>query len=426
MSNITSYSATPYPLTFKAVWTNENKHLDESLFEKATRYALFILNRLSTAIIVPSTRLSARNIEAINCRFETGWTHPVSAEEKLLKDNFRPVPIEVTTPDGIAIHGTFFKNTAATDSSPTVIFFQPNAIVSKHGAFDWILAQAALQEIPYNFVYFDYRGCGEKNNKPRSAKDLQLDGEGIYQFVKDKLRVPPKDIHFYGYSLGGGISANIKAMHKECTGNYVNERSFTAINEAMKNVLHRFIACAAGVISLLNWNIKAAKAIENLKGKTLIVHHPQDELMKKGASLYRHIFEQRAASSFPEISHLDLSTSNRTPDFIHGAPLSFFSNEKFDPGAEVAKFLFSSALSKNQRMIQIFRHSSLDFREKVYRVVARYDQNGGYYWGSGEDACHNRNGLSLSESQLAKAITLVKLRLDQVSLLQNRSFVEAL
>lgn len=419
MSNVTLENPTPQstqPLTFKAVWTNENKHLEEGILEKITKCALFLINRIATVLILPSTLKSKETIEEINNNFDQDWQSP---ENDFLRRNFTANPIEVTTPDHIPIKGTFFKNAAATESSPTVIFFQPNAAPSKADLFRWALFDSAIQEIPYNFVYFDYRGTDGSDNRPSSAKNLYLDGESIYQFVKDKLHVPEKDIHFYGYSLGGGISLNVKKMHQEeCTGKCVNDRSFTSINDVIKNILNKQfsgyiatpLACIASLFaSILGWNIDAASALENLKGKLLIVHHPKDELMEKNASLYRHVFEREQVPPSSEVFHLDLSRSQKEDLFFHGTKLPEFRTEEFNSTNEVTKFLFSLELSKSDRLIQIYRNSqSMDFRNKVHEEAARLYQDGGHYWGSGEDACNNRNGLSLTENQLVNAIAWAK------------------
>lgn len=392
------------PITFKAVWTDKNRHLDENFVEKITRYTFFIINRIAASLILPSVQASVKYIEAVDVAFEERWTWGSNPDYNLLKNNFSPLPINITTPDNVAIKGTFFKNARATKTSPTVIFFQPNAALSKCGVFDWALKQAALQEIPYNFVYFDYRGC-VTNPWPRSAKDLYLDGESIYQFVKDELHVPSKDIHFYGFSLGGGISSHIKEIHSECTGRYVIDRSFTSLNETIRHVLGKVLAFVPILfVSLLNWNMPSAKAIENLQGKTLIVHHPKDELMGNDASLHRHFFEKQTPPPSGLISHLDLNRSKQTVEFYHGSPLACFITNELNPVGEIAKFLFCSDLSLEQRMVQIYRGSSIEFQNKVHEAVAIRYQDGGWYWGSGADACNNRNGLSLNESELAIAV----------------------
>ncbi len=409
MSNITTINSPIQPITFKAVWTDENKHLDESFVEKITRYALFFINRIAGALILPSILASKKDIQAIDTMFKKQWSLDYNPDYKFLKNNFSPLAIRVTTPDNVEIEGTFFKNVRATNTSPTVVFFQPNAALSKEGIFNWLLKLAALQEIPYNFVYFDYRGC-VTDTWPNSSKDLYLDGESIYQFIRDELHVPAKDIHFYEFSLGGGVSSHIKEIHKECTGRYVIDRSFTSLNDTIRHILGKALGFIPTLLtSLLNWNMPSAKALENLRGKTLIVHHPKDELMGSNASLYRYFFESQAAPASGLISHLDLSRADQNVDFYHGAPLYYFANEEIDPPAEIAKFLFSSDLSLEQRMVQIYRNSKVEFQNKVHEVVAMRYQDGGFYWGSGADACNNRNGLSISESELSQAIYCAKM-----------------
>jgi hypothetical protein len=414
-----------HPMTFQAQWHENNQHLAETFLEKITRNFLFCVNKLITILVLPATQISQSRVEYICRMFNEKW----NMRHRFLNKNFTPSPIETATPDGVKLRGTFFKNVAASETAPTVIFFQPNAMISKQGVFDWILEQAALQEFPYNFVYFDYRGCGESEKiLPYSKKSLFLDGESIYQFVRDKLHVPPSDIHFYGWSLGGGISSNVKEIYAEHESCYGNERSFNSMTNVVKNFLsgffnHKFTfinstfnnilsvgltSIAAFWLSLLNWNIESTKAIENLKGKTLIIHHPEDEFMKKEASLYHSLFQRGIASS-PNIKELNLNRSSRKPPFIHGAPLFQFAHSDFDPEQEISKFLFSSNISFSERILNRFAVASSQFRNQVFSKIAQELQNGGLYWGSGEDAFYNRNGLSMTDEMRIQAIVWAKL-----------------
>jgi pimeloyl-ACP methyl ester carboxylesterase len=413
------------PITFQAQWFDNNKHLAETWIEKITRSFLFCMNNLVMSLVLPASQMSRERVQAIATAFKKKWSARIGMD-RFLNKNFTPRPIEVTTPDGVKLRGTFFKNVAASETAPTVICFQTNGILSKEGAYDWILGQAALQEFPYNFVYFDYRGCAESEGTPHLKKNLFLDGESIYQFVCDKLHVPPNDIHFYGWSLGGGVSANVKEIHNDSESRYVNERSFNYIDEVVKNVLNDFFDrrfyflnsrtrnllstgstwIAASWLSLLNWKIESVKAIENLKGKTLIVHHPEDELMKKEASLYHSLFQR--ATLFPNIQELNLDRSPSRSFFIHGAPLAAFGDDHFEPEDEISKFLFASTLSRSERILNRFAIANTRFRNQVFAQIAQEFQNGGLYWGSGEDAFYNRNGLSMTDEMRVLAIVKTK------------------
>jgi pimeloyl-ACP methyl ester carboxylesterase len=417
----TAFSA---PIAFQAHWFENNRHLAETLIEKITRTALFCINKLIICLVLPATQISQERVKTISDAFEKKW-HSQDETYRFLNKNFAPVPIEITTPDGVKLRGTFFKNVTALKTGPTVIFFQPNAMLSKQGAFDWVLTEAALQEFPYHFVYFDYRGCGESEGTPYSKKNLFLDGESLYQFVRDNLHVSPNDIHFYGWSLGGGISSNVKKIHSDNESRYVNERSFNSIENVIKNVLDLFIGhwinfisnsvkstLYTGIIwfadfwlSLLNWKIQSTKAIENLKGKTLIVHHSEDELMKNEASLYHSLFQRTKA--LPNLEELNLNHSTSHPSFIHGARLEAFADVEAEH--KIAQFLFSSNASFSERILNRFASASPQFRDQVFSCIAKDFQNGGSYRGSGEDAFYNRNGLSVTDAIRTYAIVKTKL-----------------
>jgi hypothetical protein len=407
MSAIVSNSNAP--LTFQAVWNEKNQQFAETFLEKITRTVFSFLNQFAVGLLLPALRHDREGVREVEREFEQRWS-PRTLNNHFLKSQFRPTPIEVTTPDGVKLRGTFFKNVGARESAPTVIFYQPNATISKQGRYDWVMAQAALQEFSYNFVYFDYRGCGGSDLvAPNSKKDLFLDGECITQFVKDKLRVPSKDIHFYGWSLGGGISANVKKIDEERKGNYVNERSFNSIRNVLKNLMPSPIAFIAGIaLWALNWDLDAVDAIEKLKGKTMVIHHPDDHLMRNEASLYHSLFQRGIAPS-SNIQELNLKQGPNQPNFIHGAPLEMFNHQNFYPEHEIAKFLFSSNTSYNERMLSRFALASPELKNKVFTVISNAYQNGGHYWGSGEDAFYNRNGQSLTDDMRVKAITFAKL-----------------
>ena len=396
-------------LNFTAAWQENNRHLSRTFFEKVKLIMTIFWNAIITVNLLPASTFDDASVKAINLDFQRKWNTD-SPDHQMLRKNFTPTPIEVTTPDGIKLSGTYFKNASAQETSPTVICFQPNAALSKQGVFDWLLKQAALQEFPYNFVYFDYRGCGESNSIACSQKDLFLDGESIYQFVRDKLRVPENDIHFYGWSLGGGVSSNVKALHPECRGNYVNERSFNRIGNVLTNIIPSLSSVASWILSALNWNIDAAAAFEKLKGKTLVVRHPEDEMMRGRADLYQSLIQRQLAPS-TAITDLDLSLSPTRANSFHCNPLGTFAVEDFNPEHAVSQFLFDSNTSFSARILERFaRGARADFRNAVFERIAREYQNGGRYWGSAEDAFYNRNGQTMTDAQRVEAIVTAKLQ----------------
>jgi hypothetical protein len=415
---------TPNGKVFQAEWNAQNKHLKETFLEKVARTVFFPINNLIARLVLQSTQAPASRVAETNNQFQSKW-----AEGRWLRTHFTPTPIEATTPDKVVLKGTFFKNVRAPENAPTVILFQPNNALSKEDTYDWLLTEAALQEFPYHFVCFDYRGTGESKGTPHSKKDLFLDGDTIFQYVRDKLHIPENEIHFYGWSLGGGVASNVK--NPESLSRFVNERSFNSIdnvvtnilkdnrlarNETLNTILHNktlntIIAKFAGFwTSFLNWNMESTKAIEKFKGKTLVVHHPRDEMMKGEASLYRSLF-QRATAPPPRVSEHNLERFFSFPDDIHGLPLEYFGSTNGDDNAghEVAKFLFGSNLSCQKRMLERFEAAPSEFKNRVFAKIAACEQHGGLYWGSGADQFYNRNGLTMSDATRVNAIVSEKM-----------------
>ena len=186
-------------------------------------------------------------------------------------------------------------------------------------------------------------GESASSSSPRSDKDLIVDGESIYQYALNQLQVPKEKIHFYGYSLGGGVSAHVKALHPEATGHYVNERSFASIPHVVS--MHTSKWCMGGVIgcivnkliSLLNWNLDSQSALKNIQGKTLVVYHPQDEVVGQGAGFCHH------AHAINKVEKIDLSEGNCFGHyFLHGDALSTFNTDKFKPEQQIIEFLKNS------------------------------------------------------------------------------------
>ncbi len=410
MSSATPLISNHAPLAFTASWSPENQHLTEGCLDQFNRCLFGLINYLVCRLILPSLNKNPDYVS--NCKqfFHRKWTTPQSDRDQFMVKNFTRTPLELTTPDGVKIEGTYFKNRIAAENAPTVIFFQPNAAISKEGCYDWILQRAALQKIPYNFVYFDYRGTTlDTEPAPKNAQDLYLDGDTVYQFVRDHLHVPIKDIHFYGWSLGGGVEVQVKKIHPECGGRCIIERSYSSILGVIDNVLPSALAfLAKSFVSLLNSNMDSTNAVKSFHRKTLIVHHPKDNMMRDNASLYASIFKQDAYIPLNHIAHLNLSTGQQLPCQIHTAPLAHFSNESFNPEDDVCKFLFASNQTLSQKMMQDFQRGTRDFRNNVYTYVATNFQDGGLYWKSGKDACLGRNGLSISNHELTQAIIEAK------------------
>ncbi len=343
MTPLSSSAATHQPYTFQAQWTEKNQHLQSSTGEKIKQFFLGFINNLCRRTVLPSSSLSNTQRQIAHENFHMFWHGKVSYPmQDLLRASYSPTSCTLTTPDGTELNATYFRHNEADETSDTVICFQPNAALSKMQAFQWLMKESLLKDKKTNFVIFDYRGCGESKGKAQSAKDLIQDADTVYQFVQNKLHVPPHKIHLYGWSLGGGISAELKALHPEHTGKYVNERSFKSLSKLCKTLTPstKFNRLAVNLLKFFGWNIKANRRIDSWAGEKKIVYHPQDPVIKtaglaqylQGKDLARHKEIMNLQDSIP------IPFGERINHHCH--PLVAYVSPPLSPKKEIADFLF--------------------------------------------------------------------------------------
>lgn len=412
----------PQTISFTAQWDASNSSLKNTLADTVSKVALYLLHRLAITLALPATGFSKNKVQ----QSKNNFNHSVLAHK------FQRKPIEVTTPDGVKLRGTFLQSPGCDTNAPVVIFSQPNAALHTESAFDSVLSYASSEHKKCNFILFDYRECGESEGIAIMAKDLVVDGESMYQFARDELKVDPKNIHMMGWSFGGGVTARVKALHPECSGNYVNDRSFIGLIETVNELFGRGIIAkiACALLRFLGWEaLNAGRALENLKGKTLITYHPKDEVIRDTAQLAKSPNAEMSNIQILELQGKQVSFHG-TGDYInfyHSHPLSEITQQNGKKAIEeVAEVLFSDVetFPKDQAHFQRFaRHfyecyikgnedswveniqeGGTEFQAKAYSYIARHFQGGGYYATSGEDAFFGRNGLSLTKAQKIQAL----------------------
>ena len=331
-------------ISFTAHWDATNSSLQDTLAEKVSKFTLYYLHRLSIGLALPATGIPKEIVQECKTSFV----------QSSFVNQFERKPIEITTPDGVKLRGTFLQTPGCDTNAPVVIFAQGNNGLHTRGSFNTVLGYALDKGEKCNFILFDYRECGESEGKAILAKDLVVDGESIYQFARNELHVEPKDIQMMGWSLGGGVTARVKALHPECTGNYVNDRSFTGMIETVyemfgKRILAK-IACV--LLRFLGWEaLNAGNALESLRGKTLIAYHPNDRMIRDTAQLAKSPNASKENIQIFELHELDdiLDSAGNRIENYHCHPLSMITqNNGRKAIEEVGEFLFSGIPTRPQ------------------------------------------------------------------------------
>lgn len=228
------------------------------------------------------------------------------------------------------------------------------------------LAGDYADTINANILMFNYRGIGDSiSSGPTKPEDLVTDTKAMIAYLIDVKGVKPEDIVIHGHSLGGGVGAQAAA---EISGlKFINDRSFSAFSKAAKEltivnfqdkvgktVAHALGSLVAGLIRGYDLDLKTSKVYELEKNDTLLLYHPNDEIINK--SSMKQYLEKHQVTSQNRKPHkfVDLSESNSSYDnahndffldfngtaghihqFIHGKALVFGVVKPIEPAPEM-------------------------------------------------------------------------------------------
>ena len=156
-----------------------------------------------------------------------------------------------------------------------------------------------------NIHSFNYRGTSHNDVDP-SEETLISDGVSIVKQVLGQ-GVDPKKIVLYGTSLGGGIAILVAAkLADEGIHVYavVNERSFSSLTSASSAVFGKLFSTVLHAST--NWELDAAAVVDKIKGKIIVIYHPNDYYVRKIASFEQAIRQK----NLPNATFIEMDDNN--------------------------------------------------------------------------------------------------------------------
>lgn len=121
--------------------------------------------------------------------------------------------VNITTEDGLTLHGWYFPPMNALPSVPypAVLHLHGNAgNLRYHQGFSQFLTRHGI-----GVLMFDYRGYGESDQGSLNRYALMRDAEAALATLTQRSDVDPQRIGIYGVSLGGAFAVPLAAQHKE-------------------------------------------------------------------------------------------------------------------------------------------------------------------------------------------------------------------
>lgn len=133
--------------------------------------------------------------------------HPTSASGQwLAPPNSQVRDVETHLNDGTPIHGWWCPMEGAKE---TLIYCPGN------GGNLTFRSQAIAdlqRSLKVSVLIFDYPGYGKSGGKPSEA-GCYAAANAAYQWLTEKLQVPPDQVLIYGESLGGGVAMELALRH---------------------------------------------------------------------------------------------------------------------------------------------------------------------------------------------------------------------
>lgn len=180
------------------------------------------------------------------------------------------------TPDNVRLDAMYYKSTEQNHEARTVVLFNGNATRYE----DLPALGEHFQQLNWNVLLFNPRHVGESQAKwASSARDTILDAETAYQFAKAQ-GVNKENILLWGHSLGGAIATAVAAQHKKVM--LVNDRSFSSLSQEIKLLIGKLTAKLA---VFLGWEYDSVANFNKVQGKKVVILHPEDQVIKRGARL---------------------------------------------------------------------------------------------------------------------------------------------
>lgn len=220
--------------------------------------------------------------------------------QKELYDNpvaqqFSPEDIFFKTPDGLLLHGWFFR-AVRPDARATILVLHGNAQnLSMHvNGVLWLVKEG------FNLFIFDYRGYGRSEGSP-SIKGVHVDAEAALETLLAMPQVRDKKIIVLGQSIGGAIAVYTVAntLHKDRIAALVLDSAFAGYRIIARDKLsEHFITWPfqyplsflfSDDYSPIRW-IKKVSPV-----RVLIIHGDQDPVVPihHGRMLYEEALEPK-------------------------------------------------------------------------------------------------------------------------------------
>lgn len=203
--------------------------------------------------------------------------------------------VKVTTADGVEIDTMMIQNdhqiNLPTHEQKWIVFFHGNDMCYEESLNDF----KELSKRTGASVYTgNYRGVMSSKGSPSSSHDLVLDGEAMVQKLL-AAGVPSENILLHGWSIGGGVAAEVATHHQEAGHemHLCSDRSFSTLMNVIKAFIPTFGGLLGKIAWLAGWRFNSIDNLKKINGSKILIVSKEDNIIQyEGASLYKAVKNQ--------------------------------------------------------------------------------------------------------------------------------------
>ena len=211
--------------------------------------------------------------------------------------------VELTTPDGIKLHG-WLTDYSEGEENPLLIYFGGNA-----EEVSWLLEESERFR-DYSLLLINYRGYGLSEGSP-SEENLFNDAVYIYDYFADLDFVDEEQIMLIGRSLGTGVAVHLAAQRE--VSDLVLVSPYDSIKSLAKDIFPYL-----PVELMLKHEFASVMRLEQIDSPALFLVAENDEIVPKDNS--RKLYQKWPVDKEFEIinnrSHNDIHLSEKYWDYI--------------------------------------------------------------------------------------------------------------
>lgn len=171
--------------------------------------------------------------------------------------------INIDSSDSLKINAWFKDN----KSNKIVLFFHWNW----WNMFYNLTRLKIFNELNISVFMFDYRGYWKSEWEIKNEKDLYVDSEAAYNYIKS-MWYKDEDIILRGQSLGGALAIDL-AQNKKIDSLIVESSFYSMSRMARKQF--PFLPTSL----LLRYKLKSFEKLNNISSKLLFIHSKNDEMI---------------------------------------------------------------------------------------------------------------------------------------------------